>query len=532
MVDHTGGSSQRSSHHLPHHSHFQAHHRHHYHQDIHGPLSAGVVEGGHRPFATFHSSPLQHPLHPSSSSSSNSASSIAPIAAPPSAPSTRGNLSVTDILERYQDASKEFLVSILNAKAKEDERKAAEERYRIEQVKLQAKQLELEMLVEKRRGSPPAGMASVSMVVPAKLWARSYPAQSSESSGHYVSSGSYYGNGYSHYSEASRSHSSNNNGASHNGSSSKHSHHDHIPHGSQDDSQNSPYPQDHSMQPSPQSRPPFLKINTSVRQYHSQPQSAQRLPPSPHSTLPPLPSTNPPKGIGRHYNLPSLNASAQSSPVATVDYQSHIPPPLTPKDEHVSPTSALSPTQYSNMKRKSVIHDAVMDAVRAKVLRNAAGQQQQQQQHQQHQQHKRAAIEMERERERERDRDTRRKMHHERSPETSKKAQDSSAASNAEGKHDDRQDERLEGPLLSSLPAGASSPPSPTSGAAENGRNGRSRSRSRSISPPPPPVQASSKSRHPMSKSQLSQSVEAQRESSPSMETDRRRGQDMESEGN
>ncbi|KAG0232069.1 hypothetical protein BGX31_005297 [Mortierella sp. GBA43] len=392
------------------------------------------------------------------------------------------------------------------------QRKAAEERYKTEQIKLQAKQLELEMLVEKRRGSPPA--------------ARSYPAHSSESSGHYMSSGSsYYGNGYSHYSDSSRPHrdSSSSNANNHNGSSSKHSHHDHIGHGSQEgpdhpqqSHQSSTYgQQDHSMQPSPQGRPPFLKINTSVRQYHPQPQSGQRLPPSPHSTLPPLPSNNPPKGIGR-YSLPSLNASAQSSPVAVVDYQSHIPPPLTPKDEHVSPTSALSPTQNPNMKRKSVIHDAVMDAVRAKVLRNAAGQSQLQQQHQP--QHKRVAVESERER----DQNTRRKVHHDKSSvEATKKAPESSVAANAEPKQEEKQDEKPE----AAQPA-TTSPASPPKGAAENGR---SRSRSRSTSPPPA---VAAKHRNASNKPQLSSS-EANKESSPSLDSDRRRpAQDVDSEGN
>jgi hypothetical protein len=85
--------------HPPHHPHFQAHYRHQ--QDIHGPLSAGVVEG--RRAFPFHSSLRSTPLSFSTP-------------APPSA-----NLSVADILDKYQDANSDFLVSILNAKAKEDE---------------------------------------------------------------------------------------------------------------------------------------------------------------------------------------------------------------------------------------------------------------------------------------------------------------------------------------------------------------------------------------------------------------------------
>lgn len=85
--------------HPPHHPHFQAHYRHQ--QDIHGPLSASVVEG--RRAFPFHSSLRSTPLSFSTP-------------APPSA-----NLSVADILDKYQDANSDFLVSILNAKAKEDE---------------------------------------------------------------------------------------------------------------------------------------------------------------------------------------------------------------------------------------------------------------------------------------------------------------------------------------------------------------------------------------------------------------------------
>ncbi|KAG0301788.1 hypothetical protein BGZ98_008051, partial [Dissophora globulifera] len=352
------------------------------------------------------------------------------------------SLSVSDILERYQDASKDFLVSVLNAKAKEDERKAEEERYKTEQIKLQAKQLELELALEKRRGSPPA--------------ARPYPTSTEPSTGHYSSSNSYYGASYHPYSssEASRSYATNG----------KHSTHDHVAHSQQEQQEQQEHSQSahpasqyshqdqHAMHPSPQGRPPFLKINTSVRQYHPQPQSSQRLPPSPHSTLPPLPSTNPPKSSGRHYGLPPMNSSAQSSPVAVIDYQSHIPPPLTPKDEHTSPTSALSPTYNPNMKRKSVNHDAVMDAVRAKVLRNAAGQSQQHQH-----QSKKVATESDR------DHSARRKAYQEKgSPDALRRPSDFSASSamNAEQRQEERQ-------VKAEVQPSSSSPNSPPTGHAE-----------------------------------------------------------------
>ncbi|KAF8931404.1 hypothetical protein EDD21DRAFT_417616 [Dissophora ornata] len=499
MVDHPSSSQRQQSHH----SHFPVQHRHHYHQDIHGPLSAGVVEGGHRAFAGFHSGPLHHPLH-SSHTFSTPATSVTSASSTPA--SSRPALSVSDILERYQDASKDFLVTVLNAKAKEDERKAEEERYKTEQIKLQAKQLELELAVEKRRGSPPA--------------ARSYPAHSSEpSSGHYPSTSSYYGSSsYQPYSssDTARSHAANG----------KHAHYDHVVHTPQDSQdhqsahQGSQYShQDQrSMQPTPQSRPP-LKINTSMRQYHPQPQSSQRLPPSPHSTLPPLPTTNPPKPPGRHYGLPPLSSSAQSSPVAVVDYQSHIPPPLTPKDEHVSPTSALSPTLNPHMKRKSINHDAVMDAVRAKVFRNA-GQNQQQQHHQ-----KKVASELEREQ------GSRRKTFIERtSPETPKRLAEPSTtatAANPEPRQDERPEIKTEGPVQSSL-THAASPVSPSSGNAENGVAG---SHSRSSSPP-----LSAKPRRQMSKPQHSQTTTAGAEtqddtSASHYETDRRRADRMSENG-
>ncbi|KAG0044593.1 hypothetical protein BGZ83_010182 [Gryganskiella cystojenkinii] len=428
----SASTQQRSSHHLhQHHAHFQVQqrhpyshhsHHHHHHQDYHGPLSAGVVEGGHRAFPSFHGSlhhPYPHSLHHShsqtfgSSTSNNNSSSATTASASGSAPtqslastsasnnthnnnnsgSSAKSLSVADILERYQDASKDFLVTVLNAKAKEDERKAEEERYKTEQIKLQSKQLELDLIIEKRRGSPPAAN-------------RPYSVQYSES--HATSSSSPYYRGSYNQQSQSQQYTSTAGEISRNNN--KHSHHEHHAHESQEHSkqqqpqsqqqqQQQQQHQDHPMQ-SPSSGRPFLKINTSFRSYQPQPNSSQRLPPSPaHTTLPPLPATNPgPKSSNRHYGLQALSSSAQSSPVAVLDYQSHIPPPYTPKDDQqTSPTSALSPTQ--GLKRKSINHDAVMDAVRAKVLRNAG----------QNQQQKKAAEQAAAEREQA---NGRRKVHH------------------------------------------------------------------------------------------------------------------------
>ncbi|KAF9107550.1 hypothetical protein BGX27_008698 [Mortierella sp. AM989] len=380
----------------------------HYNQDIQGPLSAGVIEG-HRAFPSFHGS-----FH--------SRTHQAPT------PTSYPNLSVADILERYQDANKDFLVSILNAKAKEDERKTEEERYKTEQVRLQSKQLELDLALEKRRGSPPAAAAS----------GRSYATNSTESANsHYSTTTGSYRSSYSSFANSTPS------------SAtvapppaepySRQSQHDHnmhsTSHASQEAAESSskhgsgrhhPYQDQTHLQPSPQSRPPSLKINTAVRQSYPKqqhPLSSQRGPVSPqHGGPTPLPSLsqqgpNSSKSTGRHFNLPALSTSAHSSPVANIDYQSHIPPPLTPKDEHVSPTSILSPAVGQNLKRKSVHHDAVMDAVRAKVLRNAGQSQQREREQQQQQLHKKSSI----------DAVNRRKTQHSMngSPERAKKAMES-----------------------------------------------------------------------------------------------------------
>ncbi|KAK5808874.1 hypothetical protein F5H01DRAFT_350680 [Linnemannia elongata] len=463
-LPHPSSSSRHD--HQPHHPHFQAHYRHQ--QDIHGPLSASVVEG--RRAFPFHSSLRSTPLSFSTP-------------APPSA-----NLSVADILDKYQDANSDFLVSILNAKAKEDERKAEEERYKTEQIKLQSKQLELELAKEKRRGGSPSAAR---------------PGYASESSaGHYASTSNSYYNNSSSINNNNNSNSSNNNNNSNNnnpyspypsgdgprshqpngGSIHRDHHNSHGPKDTQDYAP-SPVRQDMHMLPSPQSRPPVLKINTSVRQYVPQPHSSQRLPPSPRATLPPLPATAPAKSNGRNYNFPPLStSSAQSSPIGVVDYQSHIPPPVTPKDD-LSPTSALSPTQSHNMKRKSIHHDAVMDAVRAKVFRNATASAASGQ----NQQKKSTSNDSERE-------STRRKIHHgPTSPEATKRPtelpQPVSAPVSSEPKQQQQQQQqdeyrsvKLEGPLLSSLPL-TTSPHSPSPGNVDNRDSNHGANRSGSGSP-------------------------------------------------
>ena len=271
------------------------------------------------------------------------------------------------------------------------------------------------------------------------------------------------------------------------------------------------------MQQSPQGRP-FLKINTSFRQYQPQPHSSQRLPPSPaHTTLPPLPATNPgPKSSNRHYGLPTLSSSAQSSPVAVLDYQSHIPPPFTPKeDQQTSPTSALSPTQGQNLKRKSINHDAIMDAVRAKVLRNAG----------QNQQQKKAAEHQAAEREHA---NGRRKTHHGssgHSPERAKKYTESLATvpESETTRSDDLRKVKIEGSLMASLPltttttTSVSPPISPESRSHHEENNSHPSSRSRSSSPPP--LSSKPHARRQMSKSQgpasATAAAETEADSSP-----------------
>ncbi|ORZ13859.1 hypothetical protein BCR41DRAFT_355081 [Lobosporangium transversale] len=398
----------------PHHYHYsRTFQGHHHNQDIQGPLSAGVIEGHQRAFAfpTFHSSSLH---------------SRATRPTPPSPPMSHSNLSVSDILERYQDASQDFLVSILNAKAKEDERKKEEERYKTEQVRLQYKQLELELALEKRRGSPPAGRmyasngatetggGSANYTAPSPPHRPSYPI-AGQAGGPSESTHSHqYGRPHDHSAHA----------VTDSAEQQQQQQPSSIKHGS---TRRHPYQSDtHHMQPSPQSRPPSLKINTAVRQSfpkHRVPVSPTYGGPAsaPPTTLAPLSlpyshggqSNKGSSSARHHYTLPALSSvSAHSSPVANIDYQSQIPPPITPKEEHVSPTSILSPAVGQNLKRKSIHHEAVMDAVRAKVMRNAE-QNQLREREQQHLQ-KKASLESA----------NRRKAQHQQSssPERSKKA--------------------------------------------------------------------------------------------------------------
>ncbi|KAG0371929.1 hypothetical protein BGX24_000988 [Mortierella sp. AD032] len=71
--------------------------------------------------------------------------------------------------------------------------------------------------------------------------------------------------------------------------------------------------------------------------------------------------------------------------------QSQIPQPLSP-DEYASPTSATP--LGSGLKRKSINHDEVMDAIRAKVLRNAASGPSQQQKEQRDKPHRKSSGEL------------------------------------------------------------------------------------------------------------------------------------------
>ncbi|KAF9902250.1 hypothetical protein EC991_005160 [Linnemannia zychae] len=358
-----------------------------------------------------------------------------------------------------------------------------------------------------------------------------YTSESSSGHGHYPSSNSYYNNSSSNNNNNSNgsagntSNNNNNNNSAYspypsgegprshqsNGGGMHRDHHN--KHGSQDAQDYAPSPvrQDMHMLPSPQSRPPVLKINTSVRHYVPQPHSSQRLPPSPRATLPPLPATAPAKSNGRHYNFPPLStSSAQSSPIAVLDYQSHIPPPITPKDD-LSPTSALSPTQSQNMKRKSIHHDAVMDAVRAKVLRNATASAASGQ----NQQKKSTNNDSEREH-------SRRKIHHgPASPEATKRPtelpQPVSAPTSGSGptsselkyqqqqhqQQDDYRPVKVEGAMASSLPL-TTSPQLPSPGNADSRDSNFGANHSGSGSPTSANASSNSNSRRPSNKSRPS----------------------------
>ncbi|KAG0328784.1 hypothetical protein BGZ99_004448 [Dissophora globulifera] len=186
-----------------------------------------------------------------------------------------------------------------------------------------------------------------------------------------------------------------------------------------------------------------------------------------------------------------------SSPVTNMDYQSHIPqpmPPLTPKDDRVSPTSAISPGPGQTLKRKSIHHDAVMDAVRAKVLRNAGQNQQQQREREQQQLHKKTTTDM---------MNARRKSQLQTSPlervkrttdscsESSTLASESTTSASSTiaepkpmvdndsdaGAKPYSSESRSEGPLVASIPLTAS-PTSPSTPVSTNAGTGSGRSRS------------------------------------------------------
>ncbi|CAG8559219.1 8449_t:CDS:2 [Diversispora eburnea] len=62
----------------------------------------------------------------------------------------RSDISLREILENYRDDN-DLLKQILAAKAEEDKRHAEEEKYKVETVRLQCKQVELEMLKEQKK---------------------------------------------------------------------------------------------------------------------------------------------------------------------------------------------------------------------------------------------------------------------------------------------------------------------------------------------------------------------------------------------
>ncbi|RHZ70614.1 hypothetical protein Glove_269g24 [Diversispora epigaea] len=77
----------------------------------------------------------------------------------------RSDISLREILENYRDDN-DLLKQILAAKAEEDKRHAEEEKYKAETVRLQCKQVELEMLKEQKKphtiftGVPPMNTSS------------------------------------------------------------------------------------------------------------------------------------------------------------------------------------------------------------------------------------------------------------------------------------------------------------------------------------------------------------------------------------
>ncbi|KAG0058429.1 hypothetical protein BGZ90_004952 [Linnemannia elongata] len=363
-----------------------------YHQDNRqGPYSAGVIED-RRAFPMFRGSGSSSNNATNSNSNSNGGRTFAH---PSSSFTSRGSssttsrtLTISDILERFSAAPEEFVMTVLNAKAKEDELKAEEERYKTEVLKLESRKLDISLAMEKRQTSPPAG----------RSYASSSTAESSVSM-HAPPAGNFH-HGYSTYSTPAQPSMQVDTARSHYSGT-----------GHQDAQEQAPQQQqqktshDQAKLPStPPSRPAPPRIDTAARQgsslqqqqqhqhqakrqqqqqqiqRHIQQQqhsasNSQRVPSSP-STQSPVSSKPSASTSGRHHILhPFRSSSAQSSPVTNVDMQSQIPQPLSP-DEYASPTSATP--SGSGLKRKSINHDEVMDAIRAKVLRNAAAGQQQQ----------------------------------------------------------------------------------------------------------------------------------------------------------
>ncbi|KAF9907887.1 hypothetical protein EC991_010400 [Linnemannia zychae] len=387
-----------------------------YRQDTQGPYSAGVIED-RRAFPSFrgsgsnisnnngNSNSGRMGLHQLSSSSSRGSSS-----------SSRG-LSISDILERFSASPEEFVITVLNAKAKEDELKTEEERYKTEVLKLQSRQLDISLAMEKRRKSPPAG--------------RSYATSTAESGlAMHAPPGGNFRHGYSAYptpAQPDKSSDSSNTRSHYAASGHQDTHEQQHRHQTAHDQADVPL--------SPTRRPSPPMIDTVARHSSSRQQqlqqlqqqqhqqavafqqqqliqqhqlkkqqgqqrqqlqvstsSSQRKPPSPSTTQSPV-SGKPSASIsGRHHPLhPLRTASAQSSPVTNVDMQSQIPRPLSP-DEYASPTSATP--SGSGLKRKSINHDEVMDAIRAKVLRNAASGLSQQQKEQREKPHRKPSGEL------------------------------------------------------------------------------------------------------------------------------------------
>ncbi|CAG8460936.1 4288_t:CDS:2 [Racocetra fulgida] len=77
---------------------------------------------------------------------------------PATNPSPRTDISLREILDTYRD-NNDLLKQILAAKAEEDKRRAEEEKYKTEAVRLQCKQVELEMLKEQKK--PPTIITGV-----------------------------------------------------------------------------------------------------------------------------------------------------------------------------------------------------------------------------------------------------------------------------------------------------------------------------------------------------------------------------------